>query len=269
MKEAEKKIDIIINDGAEKLLCVFDFDKTLSYPFWKGKNVSTTFSLFRDLDMISPEYTKESRELFEEYYPKEVSTDLSIEEKAVYMNEWWSKHLELFIKHKINKEMIMKSVQMGSLHLRIGVKEFFENANKKGIPIFVLSAGLGDVILAVLEEEGINYPNIHLISNFYTFNRDGVAVEHNPLIIHSFNKDEASVPEEMLNTFSGRTNILLAGDSVSDLHMTKGLDTKEILSFGFLNGNLAIEQSFRDKFDIVLLDAEESFKTLNDILNKI
>jgi len=255
---SKEKIERIINDGTEKLLCVFDFDKTLCYPFWKGEKDSTTFSVFRDLDLISPEYVKESNDLFDHYYPKEMSTDLSYKERLKYMEEWWSKHLELFIKYKINKQMIVEAVASGKIHLREGVKISFDLANEKNIPILILSAGLGDVIQEVLKHVGINHPNIHIISNFYKFDEIG-----------DVNKNEKDLPDEMLRTFGDRSNVILAGDSLSDLHMTQGLVTNEVLSFGFLNGNLTLEQSFKDKFDIVLLDAEESFKTLNDILNKI
>jgi HAD superfamily hydrolase (TIGR01544 family) len=265
----KEKIERILNDGVDELLCVFDFDKTLCYPFWKGEKESTTFSVFRDIGLISSEYVKESNDLFEHYYPKEMSTDLSYEERLKYMEEWWSKHLELFIKYKINKQMIVEAVASGKIHLRDEVKISFDLAHEKNIPILILSAGLGDVIQEVLKQVGINHPNVHIISNFYKFNEIGDVVGYDPHIIHSMNKNEKDLPKEMLRTFAGRSNVILAGDSLSDLHMTRGLVTKEVLSFGFLNGNLTLEQSFREKFDIVLLDAEESFKPLNNLLNKI
>ena len=52
------------------------------------------------------EYNAERNAYFAHYYPFEIDPTLTFEERGAYMREWWTKHLELFIKHKLNIDVI-------------------------------------------------------------------------------------------------------------------------------------------------------------------
>lgn len=45
-------------------------------------------------------------------------------------------------------------------------KEFFTELNKDNIPILVFSAGLGDIVVAVLEHCGVLLPNVEVSENY-------------------------------------------------------------------------------------------------------
>lgn len=81
VSDLKNKIERILTGGSKNLVCIFDFDKTLTYPMWGGQNVSTTFSQLRDLGLIDESYTQESKKLFEQYHPIEISETIFIEEK--------------------------------------------------------------------------------------------------------------------------------------------------------------------------------------------
>lgn len=56
------------------------------------------------------------------------------------------------------------------------------------VPFLVFSAGLGDVVNAILKHHGVNYKNIHVISNFLKYEGDQVNGFVSD-IIHPFNKN--------------------------------------------------------------------------------
>jgi len=60
------------------------------------------------------EYIKERDDYFKYYYPFEIDATLSFEKKDFLMREWWTKHLELFIKYKLNINIIDKIIQKDS-----------------------------------------------------------------------------------------------------------------------------------------------------------
>jgi 5'-nucleotidase len=168
----------------------------------------------------------------------------------------------------LTRKNIQEAVENGNIRLRGGVKEFFQNAEAKNIPVLVLSAGLGDVIKEILKKEKINDKNILLISNFFEFDELGVAVGYKLPLIHTFNKNETVLPQEILEKFSGRTHVVLAGDSVGDLGMAEGLQVEKLFSFGFPNST-GDEKVFSEKFDIVIPSDEADFSQINYFLQTL
>ena len=56
-------------------------------------------------------------------------------------------------------------------------------------------------------------------------------------MIHMFNKNENAIHSSpYFETLSGRTNVILLGDSLGDIHMAKGVPSpNNVLKIGFLN----------------------------------
>lgn len=52
---------------------------------------------------------------------------------------------------------------------REGYENFFDKLQQYGIPVFIFSAGIGDVLEEVIRQAGVYYPNVKVVSNFMDF----------------------------------------------------------------------------------------------------
>ncbi|XP_023931437.1 7-methylguanosine phosphate-specific 5'-nucleotidase A-like [Lingula anatina] len=95
-------------------------------------------------------------------------------------------------------------------------------------------------------------------------------------MIHVFNKNENAIHgSDYFENLSHRSNIVLMGDSLGDLHMADGAsDTSSgqepcKLTIGFLNTNVEerIDQ-YQAQYDIVVI-SDETMDVCNAILQKI
>ncbi|CAI5702321.1 unnamed protein product [Peronospora effusa] len=142
--------------------------------------------------------------------------------------------------------------------------EIFELLARENVPVLIFSAGLYDVIHAVLNKEYAKTiakmppKNVHVISNMMRFDENDKVVGFDGTLIHSLNKNASALVETDFwkqCQLEKRHNILLLGDSLGDSKMANGLDFKEdeIVRIGFLNDG--IEQKldmYLQCFDVVL-----------------
>lgn len=52
---------------------------------------------------------------------------------------------------------------------REGYEQFFDRLHQHNVPVFIFSAGLGDVLEEVIRQAGVYHPNIKVVSNFMDF----------------------------------------------------------------------------------------------------
>lgn len=115
--------------------------------------------------------------------------------------------------------------------------------NKADVPILVFSAGVGDVIDEALHANSLTGDNVKVISNYMTFDSDGKLVAFTGKLIHMYNKNESSIPHNStyFQDLSHRNNVLLMGDSLGDLQMSKGVEPPStVLTIGFLNDKVVV-----------------------------
>lgn len=124
--------------------------------------------------------------------------------------------------------------------LRSGVDKFLQTLHANNVPVTLLSAGIGDVIVLMLKSKNLYFPNIKICSNFAKYDSDGenaavIGWQTEP--IHSMNKSIQSIGDsEYVRSLRTRTNALVIGDSVGDITMCDGCDNlKRILRIGYLN----------------------------------
>lgn len=60
---------------------------------------------------------------------------------------------------------------------REGYENFFDKLQQYGIPVFIFSAGIGDVLEEVIRQAGVYYPNVKVVSNFMDFD-DNVRISN-------------------------------------------------------------------------------------------
>ena len=117
--------------------------------------------------------------------------------------------------------------------------DFFEELHRRGIPILIISAGLGNVILQVLKNYGLLVDNLKIVANYVLCDsNDEVTLKHGEQVVHPYNKQNVSLSlsDNYFKHISYCHNVILLGDSLGDLHMSRGVVNPEnILTIGFLN----------------------------------
>lgn len=111
--------------------------------------------------------------------------------------QWWRLSHEILLGQKVTKATFIEGVkEFGShMYFRERTHELINTLREKRIPLLVLSAGLGDLIDAVIAREGANWDNVHVVSNHLVFGADGVATRFATKNITTFTKNEVIITE--------------------------------------------------------------------------
>ena len=241
------------------LYVLADFDKTIT-----NGSSKTSWSILSESNLVPVEYKDERNALYEKYRPIEIDENLDYTERCNLVKEWYIKHIELFIKYKITEEIFEEAASnLRIMEFRSGAKEFLKFLHDRNIPLIIISAGIGNFIECFLKHNDCYFDNIYISSNKILF-KNNIAYEVDSNIIHSLNKNEVSLPEEIKNKIQNRKKVLLLGDQTKDLNMAVESDKKEIISVGFLTEEINDVDNFIKKFDIVCEN-----DNYNDILSII
>lgn len=240
---------------------VADFDRTIT----KG-NSKTSWSILSDSPYVPKEYVKDRQDLYNYYRPIELNESMDINLKSNFMKEWFQKHISLFVKYKISKDIFKNAASdLRIMEFRSGAKEFIGFLNQNNIPLIIISAGIGNFIETFLELNNCYFDNIYVSSNKIIFkNNIAVGVEGN--IIHSLNKNEVSLPQNIKEKLNNRKKVILLGDQISDLRMVDKSKHDIVYTTCFLTdeGKDNIEK-IKSKFDIVCEFNDNYF----DLKNKL
>ncbi|XP_053708001.1 cytosolic 5'-nucleotidase 3-like [Synchiropus splendidus] len=262
MKDPKKVGEILesmLKAGSNTLQIISDFDMTLTRFAYNGKRCPTCHNILDNSKLISEDCKVKLQELLDTYYPIEIDSSRSIEEKLPLMVEWWTRAHELLVEQKIKKDLLAVAVKESEARLRDGFKLFFDHLCWHSIPLLIFSAGIGDILEEVIRQAGVFHPNVKVFSNYMDFDESGVLKAFKGELIHIYNKREGA----LLNTghfqeLRTRPNVLLMGDSLGDLNMADGVqDIENILKIGYLNDKVEERrQSYLDSYDIVLVKDE-------------
>ncbi|XP_023258960.1 7-methylguanosine phosphate-specific 5'-nucleotidase [Seriola lalandi dorsalis] len=271
MRDPERVHEILqsmAKSGSNTVQVISDFDMTLTRFAHNGKRCPTCHNILDNSKLISDDCKEQLKELLNTYYPIEIDSSRSIDEKLPLMVEWWTKAHELLVQQKIRKDLLAKVVQESDAMLREGYQLFFDHLHEHSIPLLIFSAGIGDVLEEVIRQAGVFHPNVKVFSNYMDFDECGVLRAFKGELIHIYNKREGA----LLNTghfqeLRARPNVLLMGDSLGDLTMADGVQQMEnILKIGFLNDKVEErKQSYLDSYDIVLVK-DETLEVPNAVL---
>ncbi|NXK83860.1 5NT3B nucleotidase, partial [Amazona guildingii] len=257
--------------GASKLQVISDFDMTLSRFGCSGGRCPTSHSILNDSRVISEDGRKKLKDLLRYYYPIETDPNRTLEEKWPLMVEWWSRVHELLAQQNIRKGDIAQIVRESGVMLRDGFKELFDQLHKYSVPLFIFSAGIGDILEEIIRQANVFHSNISVVSNYMDFDESGVLTRFKGPLIHTYNKNNSVLQgTERFQQLSTRTSIILLGDSMGDLTMADGVPSVEsILKIGFLNDKVEEQRGkYLDAYDIVL-ERDETLDVANGILRYI
>lgn len=240
---------------------IADFDRTLTV----GTSESS-WGILSSGNFVQEEYKKERQKLYEFYRPIEIDETMDFETKNKLMIEWWTAHISLFIKYQLTEDVIIDAVKdIKVLKFREGAIELLKRLKEKNIPLLIISAGIGNIIVEFLKNNNCYFDNIHIISNFIKF-ENGIAVGLEDNIIHSLNKNEALLPDNIKHVIENRPNVILLGDQVADTKMVDD-EVKSVVKIGFCEENADENYKyFKKVYDVVCTD-NTTFYELSDELN--
>lgn len=241
-----------------------DFDRTITVG---GSNSS--WSILSKSNKVPKEYVEERQKLYEHYRPIEIDETLEYEVKNTLMSEWWAKHINLFIKYKLEKKVVDEAAKdLHVMEFRKGAKEFLESLNERKIPVIIISAGIGNFIEQFLIKNNCNFENIYIVSNFIKFENE-VAVGICENIIHSLNKNEVSIPFEVKEKLKGRDNAILLGDNIADIKMISEEKKENAFKIGFLEEKIEEnKEKYINEFDLVCTENSNFFE-IEEYLKKV
>ncbi|XP_044310626.1 cytosolic 5'-nucleotidase 3A isoform X1 [Varanus komodoensis] len=261
----------LIKGGAAKLQIITDFDMTLSRFSHNGKRCPTCHNVIDNCKLITDDCRKKLLQLKEIYYAIEIDPSLTIEEKYPYMVEWYNKSHALLIEQGLQKDKLAEIVRESEVMLKEGYENFFDKLHEHNIPVFIFSAGIGDILEEVIHQAGVYHPNVKVVSNFMDFDDNGILKGFKGELIHVYNKHDGALKNtEYFKQLKDNSNIILLGDSQGDLTMADGVSNVEhILKIGYLNDKVEeLLEKYMDSYDIVLVK-DESLDVANSILQKI
>lgn len=246
-------------DGTIHILA--DFDRTITV----GESESS-WGIISSGNFIREEYKKERQKLYEYYRPIEINENLDFETKNKLMIEWWTKHINLFIKYKLTEDVIIDAVKdIKVLKLRDGAFEFLKKLKDRQIPLVIISAGIGNIIVEFLKNNNCYFDNIYVVSNFIKF-ENGIAVGLEDNIIHSLNKNEALLPDNIKRVIKNRSNVILLGDQIADIKMADESKKDSTIKIGFCEENAdELFKYFERAYDVVCTNNT----TFNDLAKEI
>ncbi|CAJ1076200.1 cytosolic 5'-nucleotidase 3-like [Xyrichtys novacula] len=267
-QKVQEILESMVKAGSNTVQVISDFDMTLTRFAYNGKRCPTCHNILDNSDLISSECKEKLKELLNTYYPIEIDSSRSIEEKLPLMVEWWTKAHELLVQQEIRKDLLAGVVRTSDAMLREGYEVFFNRLRDHSIPLLIFSAGIGDILEEVIRQAEVFHSNVKVFSNYMDFDESGVLKAFKGELIHIYNKREGA----LLNTghfqeLRTRPNVLLLGDSLGDLTMADGVqDMENILKIGFLNDKVEERKpSYLDSYDIVLVK-DETLEVPNAVL---
>lgn len=274
MKDPERVEQIIcslIKGGASKLQIITDFDMTLSKFAVNGKRCPTCHNIIDNCKLVTEDCREQLLQLKNKYYPIEIDPQLTMEEKYPFMVEWYFKSHTLLVEQRLEKEKLPEVVRESEAALREGYEHFFDCLQQHNVPVFIFSAGLGDVLEEIIRQAGVYLPNVKVVSNFMDFDNNGILKGFKGELIHVYNKHDGALRNtEYFKQFKDNSNIILMGDSLGDLNMADGVPNREnTLKIGFLNDKVdELLDKYLNSYDIVLVK-DETLEVPNAILQKI
>ncbi|KAF4084577.1 hypothetical protein AMELA_G00107600 [Ameiurus melas] len=257
----ETIIEHMRREGPNALQVISDFDMTLTRFAHNGTRCPTSYGILHSSAVISEDCKAKMSDLFDLYYPVEINSSMSVEEKIPHMEEWWWTELTI---------CSSKSESGKTSWFRLeGYKSFFDALRWSSVPLLIFSAGVGDIVEEVITEHGVFHPNVRVFSNYMDFDQHGVVRAFKGDVIHTFNKREGAL-QNTQQFVHDRCNVLLLGDSLGDLDMADGVQgLRNILRIGYLNDKVEERrEAYVRSYDIVL-EKDETLDVPNVILNYI
>ena len=222
-----------------KVLVIADFDRTIT------TCAQSSHGVIESCKELSAEYRAATTALFKHYYPIETST-LTREEKIPLMTEWYEKAHALLAAEPLSRAVLERAARDSKVQLREGFVPLLDSMDALDVPLVVCSAGVGDVIRAILRcrlpaGAARRADSAPVVSNWLRFSEggDGCVCGFSQPLLHMFNKDgtfiRAQLGDEWQRLSHGRSVVVVVGDGLGDATMAEGLGFSHVVRVGYLN----------------------------------
>ena len=182
------------------------------------------------------------------------------------MNEWYKKNIQTLKDFAITEEIINYATSECMMTFRDGAKDFLKSMYDKKIPIIIISAGVGNIIEQFLIRNNCYYSNILICSNFLEYENGVVCGVKDNNLINPLNKNEIYLSKTISEKINNKNNLLLLGDSISDINMATNSSKKTVFKIGFLDENIEKRlSSFKENYDFVCINST----SYNELREKI
>ena len=259
----EKKINKLKETMNKENTCIFiDYDRTIT-----SSNSVDSWMAIVNKKVADEKLLDELNKCNKKYSAIELDYTINEKDKDKYMLEWYQGSMNLYYKYNITKEQMEKSIYNSNLSLRKGGKDFLTKLHENNVLTIILSAGIGNVIEQSLREEQCNYNNIHIISNFIKFDKNGNMKKFQDNLIYTCNKNIDKLQNlKKKEEIEKKEYRIVIGDLIEDIAMMGEYPEEKSLKIGFLNGNISENlKIYNENFDIVLTE-ENNFYDIEKIL---
>lgn len=201
----------------------------------EAKHFFFTFSgvFFRGSTQLPESYKARDKMLVTKYGKIESDPSVPLDVKLKAMKEWDRLKVQSVKGINFNPEEIQDLAQKYKLPLREGTLSLFDRLEQLGVPVLVLSAGLGDMVEALMRSQQILLKNVRIVSNFFKFGGMTLKGFKNNNLINSYNKSEGAVGKDLAHWVS-QPNVIVMGDNLGDAFMADdSLSAQNILKIGF------------------------------------
>jgi len=249
--ELEAKAARFLAAGAEHLQLIVDFDHTLTCFFAPDGSPAP---MCHDVVEHSPAMPEAFREGYRQLWADQRA---ALARGDWRWETWWSRSHALMAAHGLQRQWLPEMVRASGMRCREGCRELFSLLRRHGIPVLIVSAGITQVIRAVLEREGVPLgEGVRVLANEMRFDEATGALEgFSEPVLHSFNKDSVGHRAREYFVAVGRKNAVLAGDSLGDANClcnVPGLDGEIRVAFFNAGKHLGKRTQFEEAFDVLL-----------------
>jgi len=273
MEQVVSKITSFRNDSpAHTLQVVADFDFTLTRRYTDThEQVQSSFGALELYPKLSDNFRAQLDAMRDHFGPIDADPTIGKGEKLELVKTWSNSAVQLYVKEKITEQIVKDAVAVSTLQFRDGIKQFVDTLSDAGIPLLILSAGLGTTIDLLLEKHNIKRTLLTILSNWLLYDDDKVVAGiTQPLITTATKSITHTLHPAYFQTVQHRSNLLLLGDRVEDESVKECFThVKNVLTVGFLNENVDdLLHLYTQTYDVVLL-GDPDLAVLRELLDII
>ena len=267
-----EKIRKLVEGGPEQLQMIVDFDYTLTRAHKDGASVECSWGVLENYKELPSSYHTQVKAAKDKYHPIELDLSISREEKVPVMIEWYKVANKCLAESGVQRSWLPRMVAESNCELRDGTETLLRSLDTASVPVLVMSAGVGDLIMEILSHFNVIFKNMSVVSNFLQFDHEGNIIglsEKDEDVIHVYNKADV-IRRRKVGEDCSRKNVILLGDSLGDLDMAAGVQNPNVvLTVGFLNRKTEANiETYQKNFDIVLVD-DQTMEFPNTLLSEI
>lgn len=167
MSYKEEIVKVLNNAGDKEIIVVCDFDGTIT-----TSDSDVTMNGMAKYFGYDSDFAKERTALYEEYGKYLNPSSAEYPTRFKMLNKWWGLQMDLFRKYNVSPETYTTAGGKLNFELRKDACDMFAFCDKNDIPVFIVSSGLGNMIIPLLAFSGNLSGNMRVIANFVRYDED-------------------------------------------------------------------------------------------------